>query len=191
MEQTENTEQAGKKAEGGREDVSPRNILLALAVLAAASPLVVALLMWAGAVPAAFRTRMAEKAAMAPLLKQAREQRLTYESALADPRGSVGKPALWCLKRASAQRGYTPLPGSTEAAAAAAAPEPVKSFTETYYGGPQGPSVFIDNPWKFYSISAGMQEACVNTLVRVKSVQAHDFGAGPHYRLEAEFIGYP
>lgn len=191
MEPMEDAVQAEEKPEGGQNDVSPRNILLALAVLAAASPLLVALLVWAGAVPDAFRTRRAERAAMAPLLRQAREQRLTYEAALSDPRGSVGRPVLWCLKSAPSQRGYAPLPGSGEDPAAEAAPAQASIFSETYYGGPEGPSVFIDNPGKFYSNAGSMQETCVDTLLRIKSVQAHDFGSGPHYRLEAEFVGYP
>lgn len=172
--------------------ISLKNIAVAVGAFALVAPLLLVALMWSSKLAPAMKTRMAKKAAIAPLVKEAKALGLTYESALADPKLAVGKPAVWCLRRVSAQGGYAPLPGSPEAsAAAAAAPAPAKNFIETLYGGVEGRSVYIDNPEKMYPMYNSMRQDCVKTLVTIKKLEAHDFGSGPRYRVEAEFVEYP
>ena len=165
-----------------------RNIAAAVIGVAILAPLLLAALMWADKLAPAMRERMGRKAAIAPLVKEARALGLTYESALADPFKSVGKPAVWCLRRMPEQRGYAPLPGSTDAARAV---KPNSGFLGTWYEGDVKRPVFITNPGRVYSISGSMHQGCFNTLVVIKNVSAYDFGAGPRLRLEAEFVDYP
>lgn len=178
--------------EDGR-GINFRNIAAAVTGLLILAPLVLTAVLWADKLAPAMKARMARKAAIAPLVKEAKLLNLTYESALAEPEKAVGKPAVWCLRRAPAQGGYSPLPGSPESSAAAAAPaaSAAKTFVETFYDGKDGRSVYIDNPEKMYQMNSSSHQACVRTLVTIKKLEAHDFGSGPHYRVEAEFVEYP
>lgn len=165
-----------------------KNILAGVAALLVLAPLLLALVMWAGKLAPAIKGRMARKAAIAPLIKEAARLGLTYEAALADPYGSVGKPVVWCLRAMPEQGGYKPLPGPSSGAPA---PVPEKQYIGTYYKGDPKRPVFITNPRQFYSISGSMHQGCSATLLVIKDVSAYDFGAGPRLRLEAQFEGYP
>lgn len=168
--------------------ISFKNLLAGVAALLVLAPLLLALVLWAGHLGPAMKERMARKAATAPLLKEARRLGLTYDAALADPFNSVGKPAVWCLRRMPEQAGYKPLPGP---ASGTPAPAQEKKFIGTWYEGDPKRPVFINNPGQVYSISGSMHQGCYDTLVVIKDVSAYDFGAGPRLRLEAEFVDYP
>lgn len=172
-------------ADGG---INFRNIAAAVIGVLILVPLLLAALMWGSKLAPAMKGRLARKAAIAPLVKEARALGLTYEAALADPYGSVGKPAVWCLRRTPDQAGYKPLPGPS---AGAPAPAPEKRFLGTWYEGDAKRPVFLNNPRQVYSIAGSMHQGCHNTLVVIKDISAHDFGAGPRLRLEAEFVDYP
>lgn len=170
------------------EGINFRNIAAAVMGLVILAPLLFAAVMWSSRLAPAMKGRLARKAAIAPLVKEARRLGLTYETALADPYGAVGKPAVWCLRRMPEQAGYKPLPGPSPGAPA---PAPANEFMGTFYEGDVKRPVFINNPGKVYSIAGSMQQGCSNTLVVIKDISSHDFGAGPRLRLEAEFVDYP
>lgn len=171
-----------------KEGVNFRNIAAAVAGVVILAPLLLAALMWGSRLAPAMQERLARKAAIAPMVKEAWELGLTYDAALADPMKAVGKPAVWCLRRMPDQAGYKPLPGPS---AGAPAPAPEQSYMGTWYGGDSKRPVFLNNPRQVYSISGAMHQGCHNTLVVIKDISAYDFGAGPRLRLEAEFIDYP
>ena len=148
-----------------KQRVNIRNVagLLGGAVLAAVLALVAA--MWAQTLVPAFRARLARKAQNAPLMKEARELGLTYDSVLAAPAKAVGKPAVWCLRR------ITPW--------------------ETLYQGKEGQSVYIENPHGMSNPSNSMRQTCTDTLLTIKTVTALELGTVRGLRLEASFVDYP
>lgn len=148
-----------------KQSVNIKNVagLLGGAVLAAV--LVLGAVMWAQTFVPAYKARMARKARNAPLLKEARELGLTYNSVLAAPARAVGKPAVWCLRRINPW--------------------------ETLYKGEEGKSVYIDNPHGISNPSGSMHQTCTETLVTIKTVTALDLGTVRGLRLEASFIDYP
>jgi hypothetical protein len=132
-------------------------LLIAVVVLGA--------VIWGKTLAPGFKTRLAEKARYAPLLKQAGELGLTYEAVLADPAGAVGKPAVWCLRKTGADM--------------------------MLYQGKEDKRVYIANPGSLPRYYGTMRETCYNALVTVKSVTTLDFSGTRGLRLEVDFVGYP
>ena len=167
--------------------ISYKNILAAVGAFVIVAPLLLAVVMWGGKLAPAMKARMARKAASAPLIKEAGELALTYESVLADPKAASGRPAVWCLRRVIRQGTFGGVPGPAPAAPASAA----KNFLETYYDGNENRSVYIVNPEKMYRMASSSHQGCVKTLVTIKTIAFNDFGLGLRPRLEAEFVDYP
>lgn len=142
-----------------------KNIAGLVAGVVVAAVIVLAAAMWAQTLVPAFQARAARKARNAPLIKEARELGLTYDSVLAAPAQAVGKPALWCLRR-------------------------ISPF-ETLYKGEEGKSVYIENPHGMSAPTNSMRQTCTNTLLTIKTVTALDYGTVRGVRLEAGFVDYP
>ncbi|MDA8132539.1 MAG: hypothetical protein M0011_13630 [Elusimicrobia bacterium] len=119
---------------------------------------------WLQSLSPSFSAERARRAALRPMLKEAKELSLTYEIVLAAPAKAVGKPALWCLKRT--------------------APD------AALYGGDGGKPVHISGfgmpPSRTY------RRDCDETLLTIKDVTATEFpGGGRSVRITAEFVAYP
>lgn len=132
-------------------------LLIAVVVLGA--------VVWMKTLAPGFKTVLAEKARNAPLLKQAGELGLTYETVLADPAKAVGKPAVWCLRRSGAEGAL--------------------------YQGKEDQPLFISNSAGMPRNYGTMHQTCVKTLVTIKTVTALDFGGVRGLRLEVDFVSYP
>ena len=145
--------------------ISLKNIACLTGGAVLAAVLVLGAAIWAQTFVPAFRARMARKAQNAPLMKEARELGLTYDSVLAAPAKAVGKPAVWCLRR------ITPW--------------------ETLYKGEEGKSVYVENPHGMSNPSGSMHQTCTETLVTIKTVTALELGTVRGLRLEASFVDYP
>ena len=167
--------------------ISYKNIITAVGAFVIVAPLLLAGVMWSSKLAPAMKTRMARKAASAPLIKEARDLGLTYESALADPKRASGRPAVWCLRRVIRQGSYGGVAGPAPAAPASAS----GNFLETYYDGKEDKSVYITNPGRMYDMASSSHHGCVKTLVTIKTITFNDFGRGLRPRLEAEFVDYP
>lgn len=111
------------------------------------------------------RARLAQRAAAAPLLREAARLAITYESALAAPGAAVGKPALWCLRDAGGGR--------------------------TLYNGDESRPVYISNPASLPAPAGSIHRGCADALVEIASVTYSSFGVVSGARLEARFIGVP
>ncbi|OGR40870.1 MAG: hypothetical protein A2X35_02750 [Elusimicrobia bacterium GWA2_61_42] len=142
-----------------------KNILTLLAVAVVSAPLLLACASWGRNLAPGLKTRLANKASTAPLIKEARRLGLTYEAALAAPSAAVGKPAVWCLRRA----------GSGPAA----------------YRGDEARPVHIINPEKMPGRAGSGHESCTDALVEITTVTALSFGEVSALRLEARFVAYP
>jgi len=132
-------------------------LLIAVVVLGA--------VVWMKTLAPGFKAGLAEKARHAPLLRQAGELGLTYETVLADPAKAVGKPAVWCLRRSGAEGAL--------------------------YDGREDKPVYIVNAGRMPSSYGTMRQTCTRTLVTIKTVTALDFGGTRGLRLEVDFIAYP
>lgn len=150
----------GKYRRGGLSDIASLLsgvLLIAVVVLGA--------VVWMKTLAPGFKSRLAEKARCAALVKQAGALGLTYETVLADPAGAAGKPAVWCLRKS----------GADMALYQAKEDKPVYFSTRgslpKYYGTPR--------------------QTCRNTLVTVKTVTALDLNGTRGLRLEVEFVAYP
>lgn len=132
-------------------------LLIAIVVLGA--------VIWGRTLAPGFKARLAEKRLNAPLIKQAGELGLTYETVLADPAKALGKPAVWCLRKAGAD--------------------------VALYQAKEDKPVYFANPRSLPKYYGTMRQACYNTLVTVKTVTALDFGGVRGLRLEVDFVAYP
>lgn len=167
--------------------ISYKNIITAVGAFVIVAPLLLAGVMWSSKLAPAMKARLARKAASAPLIKEARDLDLTYESVLADPKRASGRPAVWCLRRVMRQGSYGGVAGPAPAAPASAA----SNFLETYYDGDENRSVYITNQERMYRMAGSSHQGCVKTLVTVKTITFNDFGRGLRPRLEVEFVDYP
>lgn len=148
-----------------KQHVSLKNIIAPLGIAVILVLSVIFVLIQAETMMPAFKARMAKKARSTILIREARELDLTYESVLAAPAKAMGKPAVWCLKRRSAQ--------------------------EVYYKGNGVERVYIKNPREMYDNSGSRHQSCIDTLVRIKSITASEISGARNMRIEVEFIDYP
>ncbi len=146
--------------------VNLKNIATMVGATIFAGVLFLATAMWAQTLLPALAARKGIKARNAPLIAQAKELGLTYETVfLTAPAKTVGKPAVWCLRRISPW--------------------------ETLYQGKEGKSVYIENPHGMLNPGGSMHQTCTDTLVTIKSITALDYGTVRSVRLEVSFIDYP
>lgn len=113
-----------------------------------------------------FRARIKQKAASAPLFKQAAKLGLTYEAVLAAPANALGKPALWCVHLSSRQ--------------AYCGPGRDKPLNITNAG---------EMPWQLYGRHSGDYE-CRAALLEITGVKTFDFEGARAVRPQARFLDY-
>ncbi len=145
--------------------VNLKNIITLLGgVIILVSSLIFVLIQAETIVPA-FKARMAKKARSSILIREAKELDLTYESVLSAPTKAMGKPAVWCLKRRSAQ--------------------------EVFYKGNGWERIYIKNPREMYDMSGSRHQSCIDTLLIIKSITASEISGARNIRLEVDFVDYP
>ena len=141
-----------------------KNTLTLLTASLLAAALLGTLVIWTMNLAPRFKTRMGRKAAIAPMIKEAKELNITYESALAAPTKAVGKPALWCLRKGTGDL--------------------------SYYNGNEQQTVHITNQRRMPQ-NGSTHQSCTEALLTITTVTAASFGSFSAVRINAEFIGYP
>ena len=113
----------------------------------------------------AVRARLQKKASNARLFRQAREQGLTYESALDSPMTSLGKHVLWCVSK--------------------------QPSGPALYGGSGGRPLDIPNQADMPSeIFQQHRRPCADALLEITSFKTYDYGGARAVRIEARYIDY-
>jgi len=148
-----------------KQRASLKNIVTLLGIVFVLVFSVLFMLIQAETIVPAFKARMARKARSAILISEAKELNLTYESVLAAPAKAMGKPAVWCLKRRSAQ--------------------------EVFYKGNGWERIYIKNSREMYDNSGSRHQSCIDTLVTIKSITASKISGARNIRLEVDFVDYP
>jgi len=142
-----------------------KNILTMLGSALLAAALLGTLALWTMNLAPRFKARMAEKAAIAAQIKEAKELNITYEAALAAPTKAVGKPVLWCLRKGD---GHI-----------------------SYYNREEQKPVHITNPGSMYQEGGSTHSSCAAALLTITTVTAVSYGSFFAVRLEASFVAYP
>lgn len=144
-----------------------KNILTLLARALLAAALLAPLVIWIMNSAPGFKAHMAKKAAIAPLIKEAEELNITYESARMAPIKTLGKPVVWCIHIASGG---------------------------AYYGLGAGKPIDIINqpamPGSLYGRQTGDYE-CTNALLEITGVKIFKFGQVRSVRTQTRFIACP
>lgn len=147
-----------------KQRINLKNIIALLGIVFVLVFSVLFILIQAETILPAFKARTAKKAKSAILIREAKKLDLTYESVLATPIKSMGKPAIWCLKRRSAQ--------------------------EVFYKGNGWERIYITNPREMYDFSSSRHQSCMDTLVIIKSITASEISGARNIRIEADFVDY-
>ena len=110
-----------------------------------------------------FLTRQrAMTATMAPLLNEARSLKITYESVLAFPYQTIGKPAVWCIQKPEQGR--------------------------IYYRGDMNKKIMEDSPGEIPLFVGGKHSACTDMLVIIKGVKTNTVGGYKAAFVSIQFV---